>query len=96
MSIERTLIVDWKGLQRMGWPYCRAHTWRLMAETVKAKKRLRGRHDLVATEIPNPDRFPQCFKLGHHRNSHPVWRVSEVLAYFEAHGLAVTQDWNAS
>ena len=41
------------------------------------------------------DPFPVCRKLGKHRNSHPVWRVSEVLAYFEAHGLAVTQDWRA-
>jgi hypothetical protein len=34
-------------------------------------------------------RFPECRKLGKHRNSHPVWRVIEVLAYFESHGLAV-------
>jgi hypothetical protein len=24
-----------------------------------------------------------------------VWRVKEVLAYFEAHGLKVTDDWDA-
>jgi hypothetical protein len=24
-------IVDWKGLKALGWPYCRTHTWRLMA-----------------------------------------------------------------
>ena len=23
-------IVDWKGLQGLGWPYSRTHTWRLM------------------------------------------------------------------
>jgi hypothetical protein len=40
-------------------------------------------------------RFPACRKLGLHRNSHPVWLVSEVLAYFEAHGLRVTADWQA-
>src|SRR5437016_1777057 len=28
--------------------------------------------------------FPRCRKLGKHRNSHPVWRVSDILAYFEA------------
>jgi predicted DNA-binding transcriptional regulator AlpA len=67
------LIVDWKGLKRIGWPYSRAHTWRLMA----------------ASE------FPQSFKLGSHRSSHPVWRVKEVLANFEAHGLKVTDDWDA-
>ncbi len=29
MSIK-PLIVDWKGLKRMGWCFSRAHTWRLM------------------------------------------------------------------
>jgi hypothetical protein len=38
--------------------------------------------------------FPKCRKLGKHRNSHPVWRVADVLAYFESHGLEVTEDWN--
>ena len=68
------VIVDWRGLKAMGWPYSRAHTWRMM----EAKD----------------DPFPRCFKLRKHRNSHPVWRVREVLAYFEAHGLKVTEDWN--
>jgi predicted DNA-binding transcriptional regulator AlpA len=26
------LIVDWKTLKALGWPYSRAHTWRLMRE----------------------------------------------------------------
>jgi hypothetical protein len=26
----RALIVDWKGLKKMGWPYSRAHTRRMM------------------------------------------------------------------
>lgn len=29
MSTTR-LLVDWKGLKQLGWPYCRAHTWRMM------------------------------------------------------------------
>jgi hypothetical protein len=41
-------------------------------------------------------RFPACRKLGKHPNAHPVWRMSEVLAYLESHGLKVTEDWNAS
>jgi hypothetical protein len=41
------------------------------------------------------DPFPKCHKLGKHPNSHPVWRVVEVLAHFEAHGLPVTGDWFA-
>jgi predicted DNA-binding transcriptional regulator AlpA len=28
---DRPLIVGWKGLKTLGWPYSRAHTWRLMA-----------------------------------------------------------------
>ena len=77
MSIK-PLIVDWKGLKRMGWCFSWAHTWRLMFDADYAV-----------------DSFPTCRKLGKHRNSHPVWRVADVLAYFEAHGLRVTEDWNA-
>jgi hypothetical protein len=71
---DKPLIVGWKGLKRMGWPYSRAHTWRLMGAGA----------------------FPEAVKLGAHRNSHPMWRVRSVLAHFEAHGLKVTEDWNAS
>lgn len=74
----KPLIVDWKGLRKLGWPYARAHTWRMMFDTAYAARA-----------------FPKCRKLSSHRNSHPVWRVSEVLAYFEAQGLKVTEDWNA-
>jgi hypothetical protein len=79
MSIERPLVVDWKGLKRMGWPYSRTQTWRLMFDPDYAG---------------NP--FPRCRKLGKHRSAHVLWRVAEVLAYFEAHGLTVTEDWLAS
>lgn len=70
---DRPLIVGWKGLKVMGWPYSRAHTWRLMEAGT----------------------FPKAEKLGAFRNSHPMWRVKSVLAYFEAHGLKVTDDWYA-
>jgi hypothetical protein len=76
---DRPLIVDWKGLKKMGWPFCRAHTWRMMFDPDYAD-----------------NRFAQCRKLGPHRNSHPVWRVVDVLAYFRAHGLEVADDWYAS
>ena len=23
-------VIDWKGLQALGWPYSRTHTWRMM------------------------------------------------------------------
>jgi predicted DNA-binding transcriptional regulator AlpA len=74
----KPLIVDWKGLRKLGWPMSRAHTWRMMYD-------------------PNygDNRFPACRKLGSHRSSRVAWRVAEVLAYFEAHGLKVTEDWNA-
>jgi len=74
----KPLIVDWKGLKRLGWSVCRTHTWRLMFDKRYAD-----------------DPFPRCHKLGPYRNSHPYWRIAELLVYFEAHGLAVTQDWNA-
>ena len=74
----KPLIVDWKGLRKLGWPYSRAHTWRMMFDPGYAD-----------------NRFVECRKLGKHPHSHPVWRVSEVLAYFEARGLKVTEDWNA-
>ena len=77
--MSRPLIVDWRGLRKMGWPYSRAHTWRMMCDP--------GYGDA---------RFPRAHKLGKHRNAHPVWRVSDILAYFEAHGISVTQDWHRS
>jgi predicted DNA-binding transcriptional regulator AlpA len=79
MSIERPLVVDWKGLKRMGWPYSRTHTWRLMFDPDYAG-----------------DPFPRCRKLGKDRSAHVVWRVAEVLAYLEARGLRVTEDWQVS
>jgi predicted DNA-binding transcriptional regulator AlpA len=66
------LIVDWKGLQAMGWPYSRQHTWRLMAA----------------------NKSPKAHKLGVDLAAHPVWRVAEILAWFESCGLTVTEDWN--
>ena len=75
---DKPLIVNWKGLRKMGWPYSRAHTWRMMYDPDYAG-----------------NRFPPCRKLGKHRNSHPVWRVLDVLAFFEALGLKVAEDWNA-
>ncbi len=75
---EKPLIVDWKGLRKLGWRISRAHTWRLMYDPKYAA-----------------DRFPPAHKLGSYRNSHPYWRVAVVLAYFEAHGLRVVEDWNA-
>lgn len=35
-------------------------------------------------------RFCQCTKLGKHRNSHPVWRLKDILHWFEIYGLVFT------
>lgn len=81
--MNRPLIVDWKGLKKLGWPYSRAHTWRLMAgfwENEKGEK----------VVVPHP--FPKCRKLGSHPNGHPVWRYVEIVSYFEQHGLDVAAD----
>lgn len=29
---EERMLVDWKTLKKLGWPYCRAHTWRMIKE----------------------------------------------------------------
>ncbi len=61
-------IVDWRGLKALGWPYSRAHTWRMM----------------------DSGDFPKAFKLGAHRNSHPVWKLTDILAHLETRGLILT------
>jgi hypothetical protein len=38
-----------------------------------------------------PDPFPPAGKIGHHRNSHPMWYAPDVLAYFKRHGLPVPE-----
>ena len=95
MNDMKPLVVDWKTLKKLGWPYSRAQTHRLMERMIPDPKH-RPRWDEEHRAIPNPDPFPQCHKLVGHRNAHPMWRVREVLAYFEAHGLAVAQDWHNS
>src|SRR5690242_7255432 len=72
MSIK-PLVVDFEGLQRMGWPYSPTHTERLMSDTITVTEKVKGQKTRVAREIPNPDRFPRCFKLTSHRNGHRVW-----------------------
>lgn len=39
-------------------------------------------------------RYPKPYKLGPHHNARVVFRVQEVLDWFESHGLPVTQDWH--
>lgn len=96
MMSTKPLIVDWKGLKNLGWPYSRAETWRRMEKERKRSKGSRRKGNFSEWVEPNPRPFPKFRKFDEFRNSHPVWIVSEVLAYFEAHSLPVTGDWNAS
>ena len=85
MSVER-LLVDWKTLKKMGWPYDRAHTWRLMSPGWWSLRKTKD-GGVTRIWIPNRDPFPQCTKLGNGRNGHPVWRYKDILDYFKRHGL---------
>lgn len=67
MNTQR-LMVDWKTLKAFGWPYSRAHTWRMM----------------------DAGEFPKASKPGGFRNSHPIWRMKDILNYFESRGLVLT------
>jgi hypothetical protein len=84
----RRQLVGWKDLKVMGWPLSRAHTWRKMKATITVSRKGKD-GDRVERVIPNPDRFPQCVKLGWHPNSPPVWRLADVRNYFGKHGLVL-------
>jgi hypothetical protein len=90
--MNRPLIVDWKALKALGWPYSRAHTERKMQETVELSRKNKRTGEREYWSIPNPDPFPRSTKLGSFPNSPIVWRTADVLAYFEKHGLAVSDD----
>ena len=92
MYHEQRLLVTWHGLKKMGWPYSKAQTWRLMEPEILRSSGSRRNGTYREWLEPNPRVFPRCKKLGSFRNSHPVWRLTEVLAYFEAFGLMVSQD----
>jgi hypothetical protein len=55
-----------------------------------------GREPLGGSLISEDGRrqVPKAHKLGPHLSSHPVWRVAEILAWFESYGLPVTKDSN--
>lgn len=71
MSTVKRLLVSWSDLKKMGWPYSRAHTWRMMKN----------------------GKFPQCSKLLLEiRNSHPVWKYSDIVAYLKSRGLTIDDE----
>jgi|SRR5665213_951590 len=76
MSFEKPLVVDWKGLKKLGWPYSRTHTWRLMQPTIARSRGSRLKGTYVEWVEPNPNLFPVCRKLGKHpgaRSCPPAW-----------------------
>jgi hypothetical protein len=48
------------------------------------------------TVARNCGRYPESITLGKHLNARRLWRVSDVLDYFERHGLKVRDDWYRS
>jgi hypothetical protein len=40
--------------------------------------------------------FPKAFKLTNHPHSHPVWKLSDILAHLETRGLVLTNVDTAS
>jgi len=94
MSI-RPLLVDFSGLKKMGWPYSKSHTDRMMLTTVLRTTGSPRKGTYREWVEPNPRPFPKCRKLGHYPSSPKVWVVTEVLAYLEALGLSVSEDWYA-
>lgn len=85
------IVVNWKVLKELlGWPYSRAHTWRLMQESYEVERRTKE-EGIVVIVIRNPDPFPPCFKLGEFQNSPPVWLTKDVLAWFRRRGIPLPE-----
>lgn len=77
-KVKLPLYISWKQLkEKLGWPYSRAHTWRMM-------------FDKEYNDDPFPPRGK--VGSGSHRNSHPMWYTPAVLDYFKRHGLTVPDD----
>lgn len=81
--MNRQLMVDWKGLKELGWPYSRAHTWRLMDGGWENAK-----GEWVAVER----RFPPCARIGNGPGARLVWPYQAVLEYFQQCGLTLPSD----
>jgi hypothetical protein len=91
-TMSNRLIITWKDLQAMGWPYSRTHTWRLMKPTLRKSSGSKWKGTYKEWEEPNPNPFPRCrnfFK--HHRSCRVVWPYAEVIAYFEKNGIPIRE-----
>jgi hypothetical protein len=82
------LIVDWKGLKKLGWSLGRTHTWRLMAPTLRKSSGSRAKGTYKEWIEPNPNPFPKCEKLSdNHRSGRVVWPYPAIIAYLKKRGL---------
>ncbi|WP_347264458.1 hypothetical protein [Nitrobacter sp.] len=78
IKVKLPLYLSWKQLkQLLGWPYSRAHTWRMMFDP-----RYSGDPFPLCGKVGS----------NAHRNSHPMWYTPQVLDYFKRHGLTVPDD----
>jgi hypothetical protein len=89
MDATPPIIVDWKGLKKLGWPYSRVQTWRLMEPEIHrvSGSKFKGTDKHKEWVEPNPNPFPQCVKLFDHRGGRVVWRYAEIVAYLKKRGL---------
>jgi hypothetical protein len=92
MTTLKRQMIDWCGIQKLGWPNSDTTTERWEQPTILRSSGSREKGTFKEWHEPNLDPFPRRVKFRNHRNSHPVWPYAEVIAYFEAHGLKVNQD----
>lgn len=77
MKVKLPLYVSFKDLQqKIGWPYKRTHTDRLIKEPEYAARR-----------FPAPGKIGKEI-----RNAHPMWYTPDILDYFKRHGLRVPDE----
>jgi hypothetical protein len=87
-----SIMIDWHGLKRLGWPYSRTQTERLEQSEILRSSGSRRKGTYKEWLEPNLDPFPKRVTFTISRNSHPVWPTAKVIQYFEAHGLQVKQN----
>lgn len=70
--------IDWKGLKALGWPYSRAHTWRMIDG---------GYEDAYGKWHAIEPPFPQCVKVGSGKFARCLWERRKLEEYFKLTGL---------
>jgi len=90
MSYEKGLIVDLKGLRKLGVTVSKATLERWMSPVIVRTTGRRGSQTVQF--LPNPRPFPRSRKLGNTRNYAQFWVLADVLEWLETAGLDVNQD----